>query len=65
MKKKQKLIYDADFYRAMIFKSKVSVWQKAMIIEYGGVIEGYDGIKVKINNGYYFRDLSEFIIEKR
>jgi hypothetical protein len=65
MKKKQKLIYDADFYRAMIFKRKISVWQKATIIDYGGTIEQYDDTKVKINDGYYLRDLCEFRIERR
>jgi hypothetical protein len=49
----------------MIFKSKISVWQKGIIIDYGGRIEDYDDTKVKINEGYYFRELCEVRIGKR
>jgi len=59
---------DMELFAASLAQRKICVMQRTSddiyaILEYGGVIEKYTKLSVKINGNYYLRHECEFIIE--
>ncbi|MCF7753352.1 hypothetical protein KQ941_02770 [Paenibacillus xylanexedens] len=57
---------DIDFFVAAMRQDLVVVWHvledQENIIDYGGVVEGYSEVSVKIAGNRFFRDKFEFRI---
>ncbi|MEN1985281.1 hypothetical protein [Paenibacillus hubeiensis] len=59
---------DMEFLVAAFSQDRVSVWhvleEGEALIDYGGIVEGYSPIAVKIAGKRFFRDTFEFRLEK-
>ncbi|WP_337034769.1 hypothetical protein [Paenibacillus illinoisensis] len=59
---------DIDFFAAALSQERVSVWQVLeegeKLMDYGGPIEEYSPLSIKIMGGRYFRELYEFRTKK-
>ena len=55
---------DIDFFAAALSQERVSVWHvlegKEHIIDYGGPVEAYSEVSIKIMGSRYFRNVFEF-----
>ncbi|CAH1216196.1 hypothetical protein PAECIP111890_04373 [Paenibacillus sp. JJ-223] len=63
----RKLETDTDFFVAALSQTRVSVWivlqDREEIMDYGGVVEAYSNVSVKIAGSRYFRDKFEFRVQ--
>lgn len=50
------------FFVAMLSQTPVSVWMHGELLEYGGIIQMVDPVRVKIDDMYYMRGVCEFRI---
>jgi hypothetical protein len=63
------LTFDIHFFAAALSQAKVSVWVRhsdndtVTLEEYGGTVEKYTPMSVKINGAYYVRSSYEFRVE--
>ena len=59
---------DMDFFTAALTQVRVSVWQiqdrREVLMDYGGLIEEYSPLSIKIRGGRYFRKMYEFRVQK-
>lgn len=59
---------DMDFLTAALIQVRVSVWHvlddRENIIDYGGPVESYTEVSIKIMGKRYFRDKFEFRVQK-
>ncbi|UPK45870.1 hypothetical protein [Paenibacillus pabuli] len=59
---------DVEFFAAALFQVRVSVWHVQEdgqhIIDYGGPVEAYTDVSIKISGKRYFRDVFEFRAQK-
>ncbi|ETT31665.1 hypothetical protein C161_26910 [Paenibacillus sp. FSL R5-192] len=59
---------DMDYLTAALIQVRVSVWHviddREHIIDYGGPIEAYSTVSIKIMGKRYFRDTFEFRVQK-
>lgn len=59
---------DAEFFAAALFQVRVSVWHVQEdgqhIIDYGGPVEEYSPVSIKIMGKRYFRNTFEFRAQK-
>lgn len=53
------LTSDAHIEAAMFNKSHVTVWMQDKIVDYGGVIQEYNELAVKLNNYWHPRKISD------
>jgi hypothetical protein len=57
-----------DFFAAALSQVSVSVWHvlddREHIIDYGGPVEEYSPVSIKIMGGRYFREQYEFRVQK-
>ncbi|WP_285074605.1 hypothetical protein [Paenibacillus sp. UMB7766-LJ446] len=62
------LFTDMDFLVAALTQVRVSVWHvlgdREHIIDYGGPVEEYSPVSIKIIGKRYFRDTFEFRVQK-
>lgn len=59
---------DLDFLTAALTQVRVSVWHvqddREALMDYGGPIEEYSPLSIKIMGGRYFRNMYEFRVQK-
>ncbi|OPG98447.1 hypothetical protein B2I21_08845 [Chryseobacterium mucoviscidosis] len=59
---------DMDFFAAALSQVRVSVWHvlddREHIIDYGGPVEAYSAVSIKIMGKRYFRNTFEFRAQK-
>jgi len=59
---------DIDFFVAALSQERVVVWHvledREHIIDYGGAVEAYTEVSIKIAGKRFFRDTFEFRIQK-
>ncbi|SEB27570.1 hypothetical protein [Paenibacillus sp. 276b] len=59
---------DIDFFVAAIRQDQVTVWHvqddREHIIDYGGTVEAFSGVSIKVAGKRYFRDTFEFRAQK-
>lgn len=59
---------DLDFLTAALTQVRVSVWHvhddREVLMDYGGPIEEYSPLSIKIMGGRYFRNMHEFRVQK-
>ncbi|MCZ1268136.1 MULTISPECIES: hypothetical protein [unclassified Paenibacillus] len=59
---------DIDFFVAAIRQDQVAVWHvvedQETIIDFGGVVEGYNRLAIKIAGKRFFRETFEFRVTK-
>lgn len=59
---------DTEFLVAALSQTRVSVWfvlpDRERIMDYGGLLEAYSDVSVKIAGNRYFRDKFEFRAER-
>ncbi|OME84736.1 hypothetical protein BK122_06315 [Paenibacillus pabuli] len=59
---------DMDFLAAALTQGHISVWHvlgdREHIIDYGGSVEEYSPVSIKIMGKRYFRDTFEFRVQK-
>ncbi|WP_337032511.1 hypothetical protein [Paenibacillus illinoisensis] len=59
---------DTDFFAAALTQARVSVWHvqddREALMDYGGPIEEYSPLSIKIMGGRYFRNMYEFRVQK-
>lgn len=59
---------DTDFFAAALSQAPVSVWhvleEGEQLIDYGGVVEGFSPIAIKIDGKRFFRETFEFRLVK-
>ncbi|MCG7385126.1 hypothetical protein [Paenibacillus sp. ACRRY] len=62
------LTTDMEFFTAAINQVRVSVWHvqddREALMDYGGPIEEYSPLSIKIMGGRYFRNMYEFRVQK-
>ncbi|PWW37414.1 MULTISPECIES: hypothetical protein [Paenibacillus] len=62
------LITDMDFLAAALSQVRVSVWHvlgdREQLIDYGGPVEEYSPVSIKIMGKRYFRNMFEFRVQK-
>lgn len=62
------LIEDIDFFTAALRQDRVAVWHVledvSNLIDYGGTVEGYSPLAVKIMGKRYLRETFEFRIQE-
>ncbi|MFD2752364.1 hypothetical protein ACFSUM_18425 [Virgibacillus siamensis] len=51
---------DKDFFEAALKKARVTVFSDGHVVDYGGTIEKYSPLSVKIKDTYYMRNQYEF-----
>jgi hypothetical protein len=51
---------DADFYNAMLFGLRVTVYQDGEILDYGGVIKQFSEHSVTVDEFFFLRENCEF-----
>ncbi|MFK0524730.1 hypothetical protein ACINKY_21250 [Paenibacillus illinoisensis] len=59
---------DMDFLTAALTQVRVSVWHvqddREALMDYGGPIEEYSPLSIRIMGGRYFRSMYEFRVQK-
>ncbi len=64
----KKLSTDMDYLTAALTQVRVSVWHvqddRESLMDYGGPIEEYSPLSIKIMGGRYFRNMYEFRVQK-
>lgn len=53
---------DRDFFYAALSGSRVSIYQNGNLNDYGGTVESYSEVSIKIRGTYYIRSFYEFRI---
>lgn len=60
---------DTEFLVAALFQTRVSVWfvlpDRERIMDYGGLLEAFSDVSIKIAGNRYFRDKFEFRVTPR
>lgn len=55
---------DREFFVAALSESRVTIFHNGQLIDYGGCIEKYTNMSIKIEGTYYFRSQYEFRVMK-
>lgn len=58
--KQRNLKDDKDLFAAALSQVRVSIFSNGHLVDYGGVIQKYSPIAVKIQGTYYMRNQYEF-----